>query len=68
MGKRSYQQPQAVLRAVLESPPEIVIFALDGEYRYLGTVRSHHGLILLRSQVGQGSLFRVLFPLIEAAP
>ncbi len=31
----------------------------------LGTVRSHHGTILLRSAVGKGTLFRVLFPLVE---
>src|SRR5262245_8067832 len=28
-------QSQAVLRAILESPQDIVIFALDREYRYL---------------------------------
>ncbi len=32
----------------------------------LGTVRSHRGTILLRSGVDRGSLFRVLFPLIES--
>ena len=41
MGKRQYQQPQAVLRSVLESPPGIVIFALDGEYRYLAFNENH---------------------------
>lgn len=40
MGQR-YQHPQAVLRGVLESPPGIVIFALDREYRYLAFNENH---------------------------
>jgi two-component system, cell cycle sensor histidine kinase and response regulator CckA len=36
-----YLQPQAVLRAVLESPRHIVIFALDREYRYLAFNQNH---------------------------
>jgi two-component system, cell cycle sensor histidine kinase and response regulator CckA len=35
------QQPQAVLRAILESPKDIVIFALDREYRYLAFNQNH---------------------------
>lgn len=38
---RGFQQPQAVLRAVLESPSEIVIFALDRDYRYLAFNEKH---------------------------
>ena len=37
----AFQQSQAVLRAVLESPPDIVIFALDREYRYLAFNQNH---------------------------
>ena len=44
MGHR-YQQPQAVLRGVLESPPGIVIFALDREYRYLAFNENHAATI-----------------------
>ncbi|MDB4946415.1 MAG: sensory box histidine kinase/response regulator [Labilithrix sp.] len=44
MGQR-YQQPQAVLRGVLESPPGIVIFALDREYRYLAFNENHAATI-----------------------
>jgi signal transduction histidine kinase/ActR/RegA family two-component response regulator len=36
-----FQQPQAVLRAILESPRDIVIFALDREYRYLAFNQNH---------------------------
>jgi signal transduction histidine kinase/CheY-like chemotaxis protein len=36
-----YQRSQAVLRGVLESPPGIVIFALDGSYRYLAFNQNH---------------------------
>ncbi len=36
-----FLQPQAVLRAVLESPRHIVIFALDREYRYLAYNQNH---------------------------
>lgn len=41
MGEQRYQQPQAVLRSVLESPPGIVIFALDGAMRYLAFNENH---------------------------
>jgi len=37
----AFQQSQAVLRAVLESPRDIVIFALDREYRYLAFNQNH---------------------------
>jgi two-component system, cell cycle sensor histidine kinase and response regulator CckA len=37
----SFEKPQAVLRAVLESPQGIVIFALDREYRYLAFNDNH---------------------------
>ena len=37
----AFQQSQAVLRAVLESPSDIVIFALDREYRYLAFNQNH---------------------------
>src|SRR5262252_815599 len=40
MGER-FQQPQAVLRAILESPQDIVIFALDCEYCYLAFNENH---------------------------
>jgi signal transduction histidine kinase/CheY-like chemotaxis protein len=36
-----FQQPQAVLRGILESPRAIVIFALDREYRYLAFNENH---------------------------
>ncbi|MET0592256.1 MAG: response regulator [Polyangiaceae bacterium] len=36
-----FQQPQAVLRGILESPRGIVIFALDREYRYLAFNENH---------------------------
>jgi two-component system, cell cycle sensor histidine kinase and response regulator CckA len=36
-----FHQPQAVLRAVLESPRDIVIFALDRDYRYLAFNQNH---------------------------
>ena len=38
---KSYRQSQAVLRAILESPKNIVIFALDREYRYLAFNENH---------------------------
>jgi two-component system cell cycle sensor histidine kinase/response regulator CckA len=37
----SRPQSQAVLRAILESPQDIVIFALDREYRYLAFNQNH---------------------------
>ncbi|MGH7269199.1 MAG: sensor histidine kinase, partial [Polyangiaceae bacterium] len=37
----SFQKTQAVLRAVIESPKSIVIFALDREYRYLAYNENH---------------------------
>jgi signal transduction histidine kinase len=37
----SFKQPQAVLRAILDSPPGIVILALDREYRYLAFNQNH---------------------------
>jgi signal transduction histidine kinase/CheY-like chemotaxis protein len=40
MGGR-FQQPEAVLRAILESPENIVIFALDREYCYLAFNENH---------------------------
>jgi signal transduction histidine kinase/ActR/RegA family two-component response regulator len=36
-----FHLPQAVLRAVLESPRDIVIFALDRDYRYLAFNQNH---------------------------
>ena len=36
-----FHQPRAVLRAVLESPRDIVIFALDRDYRYLAFNQNH---------------------------
>lgn len=33
--------PEVVLRAILESPPNIVIFALDREFRYLAFNQNH---------------------------
>jgi two-component system, cell cycle sensor histidine kinase and response regulator CckA len=36
-----FEKPQAVLRAMLESPLGIVIFALDREYRYLAFNENH---------------------------
>lgn len=35
------EQPQVLLRAILESPPGIVIFALDTEYRYVAFNENH---------------------------
>jgi hypothetical protein len=35
------EQPQVMLRAILESPPGIVIFALDAEYRYMAFNENH---------------------------
>jgi two-component system cell cycle sensor histidine kinase/response regulator CckA len=37
----NFQKPQAVLRAVLESPRDIVILALDRDYRYLAFNENH---------------------------
>src|SRR5258708_33507331 len=37
----SFQEPQAVLSAVLESPRGIVIFALDRDCRYLAYNQNH---------------------------
>ncbi|MDB4989655.1 MAG: sensory box histidine kinase/response regulator [Myxococcaceae bacterium] len=42
-----FQKPQAVLRAVLESPSGIVIFALDRDYRYLAFNENHARTIKL---------------------
>ena len=36
-----FQQPEAVLRALIESPEQIVIFALDRRYRYLAFNQNH---------------------------
>jgi signal transduction histidine kinase/CheY-like chemotaxis protein len=36
-----FQQPEAVLRALIESPEQIVIFALDRQYRYLAFNQNH---------------------------
>jgi two-component system cell cycle sensor histidine kinase/response regulator CckA len=36
-----FQQPEAVLRALIESPEQIVIFALDRQYRYLAYNQNH---------------------------
>jgi len=36
---------EAILRAILESPPEIVIFALDRGYRYLAFNENHRATI-----------------------
>ena len=36
-----FPQPQEILRAVLESPRDIVVFALDREYRYLAFNQNH---------------------------
>lgn len=36
-----FQQSEAVLRALIESPQRIVIFALDREYRYLAYNENH---------------------------
>ncbi|MFZ5893802.1 MAG: hybrid sensor histidine kinase/response regulator [Myxococcota bacterium] len=36
-----FQQPEAVLRALIESPQHMVIFALDTEYRYLAYNQNH---------------------------
>ncbi|MDB4976324.1 MAG: sensory box histidine kinase/response regulator, partial [Myxococcaceae bacterium] len=41
LGGGHFQKQQAVLRAVLESPSGIVIFALDREYRYLAFNENH---------------------------
>ena len=40
-GQDRFQQPEAVLRALIESPPKIVIFALDRQYRYLAFNENH---------------------------
>jgi signal transduction histidine kinase/CheY-like chemotaxis protein len=40
-GQDRFQQPEAVLRAVIESPQKIVIFALDRQYRYLAFNENH---------------------------
>ncbi|MFQ5518725.1 MAG: response regulator, partial [Mariprofundus sp.] len=34
----------------------------------LGIVRGHHGAILLDSELGKGTTFRILFPALEACP
>ena len=39
------EQSQALLRAVLESPKDIVIFALDREYRYMAFNENHRRTI-----------------------
>jgi signal transduction histidine kinase/ActR/RegA family two-component response regulator len=36
-----FQQPEAVLRALIESPEGMVIFALDRQYRYLAYNQNH---------------------------
>jgi len=36
-----FQQPEAVLRSLIESPQHIVIFALDRQYRYLAYNQNH---------------------------
>ncbi len=40
-GEKRFRQTEAVLRSVLESPPGMVIFALDTEYRYLAFNQNH---------------------------
>ncbi len=40
-GQDRFQQPEAVLRALIESPQKIVIFALDRQYRYLAFNENH---------------------------
>jgi len=37
----TFQQPEAVLRALIESPEHMVIFALDQRYRYLAFNQNH---------------------------
>ncbi len=37
----TFQQPEAVLRALIESPEQMVIFALDRSYRYLAFNQNH---------------------------
>lgn len=44
---RHLQISQAVLGAILESPRDIVIFALDPEYRYLAFNQNHARTIKL---------------------
>lgn len=39
---RSLKASNAILQNVIESPPNVVVFALDRHYRYLAFNRSHH--------------------------
>jgi two-component system, cell cycle sensor histidine kinase and response regulator CckA len=39
--EKRFRQTAAVLRAVIESPPGMVIFALDAQYRYLAFNENH---------------------------
>ncbi len=41
ISERHFRKPRAVLRAILESPQGIVIFALDERYRYLAFNQNH---------------------------
>ncbi len=51
-----FRQPEAVLRALIESPQGIVIFALDRQYRYLAYNQNHARTMLQiwGAQVGVG--------------
>jgi two-component system cell cycle sensor histidine kinase/response regulator CckA len=40
-GVKRFQQTEAVLRSLIESPPGMVIFALDLQYRYLAYNQNH---------------------------
>ena len=40
-GEKRFRQTEAVLRSVIESPPGMVIFALDAQYRYLAYNQNH---------------------------
>jgi len=40
-GEKRFRQTEAVLRSMIESPPGMVIFALDAQYRYLAYNQNH---------------------------
>jgi len=55
--EKRFRQTEAVLRSVIESPPGMVIFALDPQYRYLAYNQNHARTMqqIWGVQIGVGS-------------